>query len=115
MRITIQVTCEDAEDAKKVIGKLTAPDNTWVDQLDATPVKSPPVPSPARIDKIIKASERPNASPGEPSIGKIGSDTKENILRALKEGQPIGAKFVEHLKLLWKRGEVKYDGDEYYL
>lgn len=59
---------------------------------------------------------RGNVSPGEPSIGKIGSNTKDDILRQLREGmgQP-SAKYAEHLKLLWKRNEVKFDGEEYYL
>lgn len=65
------------------------------------------------IDKVPVARE--NVSPGEPSITKIGSNTREEIIEALKRGvQPLD-KFREHLKLLWKRGEIKFDGEEYYL
>ena len=65
------------------------------------------------IDKVPVARE--NVSPGEPSITKIGSNTREEIIEALKRGvQPLD-KFREHLKLLWKRGKVKFDGTEYYL
>lgn len=63
----------------------------------------------------VTPSERKNVSPGEPSITKIGSNTREEIIEALKRGvQPLD-KFREHLKLLWKRGEIKFDGEEYYL
>ena len=65
------------------------------------------------IDKVPVARE--NVSPGEPSITKIGSNTREEIIEALKRGvQPLD-KFREHLKLLWKRGEIKFDGKEYFV
>lgn len=65
------------------------------------------------IDKVPVARE--NVSPGEPSITKIGSNTREEIIEALKRGvQPLD-KFREHLKLLWKRGEIKFDGKEYFI
>ena len=58
---------------------------------------------------------RKNVSPGEPSITKIGTNTREEIIETLKRGaQPLD-KFREHLKLLWKRGEVNFDGEEYYI
>lgn len=65
--------------------------------------------------------ERINVSPGTPSITKIGSNTKEYIINELKiSGAPrtlehFGMKYKEHLKLLWARGEIKFDGTEYYL
>ena len=65
------------------------------------------------IDKVPVARE--NVSPGEPSITKIGSTTKETIIHALNTDTPLGDRYAEHLKLLWKRGEIKFDGEEYYL
>ena len=65
------------------------------------------------IDKVPVA--RKNVSPGEPSITKIGSGAKETIIHALNTGTPLGDRYTEHLKLLWKRGKVKFDGKEYYL
>ena len=65
------------------------------------------------IDEIPVA--RKNVSPGEPSITKIGSTTKETIIHALNTDTPLGDRYAEHLKLLWKRGEIKFDGEEYYL
>lgn len=60
--------------------------------------------------------QRKNINPGDPTITKIGTNTKESLLAHLKAGgQPTRAKFDEHLKLLWKRGEIKFDGEEYYV
>jgi hypothetical protein len=68
----------------------------------------------------VTGAPRPNISPGEPAIGKIGGATREYLLNELKAGDRTTEykdfhKFKEHLKLLWSRGEVKFDGDEYYL
>ena len=65
------------------------------------------------IDKIPVA--RKNVSPGEPSITKIGSGAKETIIHALNTGTPLGDRYTEHLKLLWKRGKVKFDGEQFYV
>ena len=155
MRITIQVTCDDVEDAQRVMKKLAAPDNTWVDQVDklvATGVHTNPrTMSSARLDKIMgdkpiddaaerklnmgssgEAAEqsgsndgatgapRPNNTPGAPAIGKIGGATKILIFEILASGkQPDMKKYSEHCKLLWERGEIKFDDRagmmEYYL
>ncbi len=133
MRITLQITCDNEAEAQTIIKKITAPP-TWIDELEKT---NPSRISEARIDKIMGGSEanlaeqsssgsraadapRPNNSPGNPSIVKIGSETKASLLATLAEGkQPNLAKFSEHLKLLWQRGEVKFDDRagkmEYYL
>lgn len=58
---------------------------------------------------------RGNVDPGKPSIGKIGSTTKEELLRLLAQDKQPAAKFSEHLKLLWSRGEIKFDGERYYV
>ena len=65
------------------------------------------------IDKVPVA--RKNVSPGEPSITKIGSGAKETIIHALNTGTPLGDRYTEHLKLLWARGEIKFDGEVFYL
>lgn len=59
--------------------------------------------------------QRANVSPGEPSIVKIGSNTKEHILGRLQAGFGIEEKYEEHAKLLWSRGEINFDGKEYYI
>ena len=63
----------------------------------------------------VTPSERKNVSPGEPSITKIGSGAKETIIHALSTGTPLGDRYTEHLKLLWARGEIKFDGEVFYL
>lgn len=61
-------------------------------------------------------AERKNISPGPSSITKIGSNTLEQILGMVQDGhQPPRPKYDEHLKLLWSRSKVKYDGENYYL
>lgn len=125
MRITIQVTCDDAEDAQRVIKKLTMPDNTWVAQLEKeghevvkTKIMGSSVPKAAEQegsnDGAISAP-RPNNTPGEPIITKIGNSAKSEILAMLGKGEQPHSKYGEHCRLLWKRGEVKYDGKEFFL
>lgn len=63
----------------------------------------------------VTPSERKNVSPGEPSITKIGEKAKEHILNSLRAGAQPAIMYHDHLKLLWKRGEIKFDGEEYYL
>ena len=58
---------------------------------------------------------RPNVPPGVATISKIGSGTKEELLKMLGQGIQPPAKYREHLKLLWERGEVKFDGKEFWL
>lgn len=59
---------------------------------------------------------RINKSPGPSAISKLGSKTKDELIAVLKAGsQPNHDKWGEHLKLLWSRGEVKFDGAAYYL
>lgn len=67
-------------------------------------------------EKVSHPTTRANKSPGASAIGKIGTRTKEELFAVLKAGrQPNHDKWGEHLKLLWSRDEVKYDGKEYYL
>ena len=63
----------------------------------------------------VTPSERKNISPGTSSITKIGSGAKETIIHALNTGTPLGDRYTEHLKLLWARGEIKFDGEQFYV
>ena len=65
------------------------------------------------IDKVPVA--RKNVSPGAAAIVKIGEKAKEHILNSLRAGEQPAIMYHDHLKLLWKRGEIKFDGKEYYL
>lgn len=133
MRITIQVTCDDVDDAQRVIKKLAAPDNTWVDQLSNAGSKNPLFKGDIAscVNKIMGSSAtgaeksgsddgatgapHPNVSPGEPSIGKIGKDNVDMLVKAVMDGKQPAEKWAEHMKLLWKRSLVKFDGSEYWL
>lgn len=67
-------------------------------------------------DGSVRVPDRTNKSPGASAIGKIGTKTKEELIAVLKAGrQPNHDKFGDHLKLLWQRGEVKFDGKEFFL
>ena len=62
------------------------------------------------------ASGRPNINPGKPSIGKMGTSTKDKLVASLNAGNEIDLNmYGEHLKLMWSRDEVKFDGARYYL
>ena len=72
----------------------------------------------AAIEKAAEPTKevvRKNVSPGPAAIGKIGSNTKDVIFEFLRDDKQPPAKYDDHLKLLWARGEVKYDGKEWYL
>lgn len=140
MRITIQVTCDSPDDAMEAMSRLTKPINKLarefigstesdLDRYLGKPVKIEisgseigAKDSGKKVDNDAETSglashptTRPNVSPGEPSIGKIGTSTKDQIMEFLSKGQQMGPKYAEHMKLLWKRGEIKFDGQEYYL
>lgn len=91
------------------IRKMTTPDNAPPLQEVAATVGA------VLKQEVEKVVDRPNVSPGVPAITKIGSESKINILHNLKNGIQPGAKYAEHAKLLWSRGEVKFDGEAYYL
>ena len=59
--------------------------------------------------------ERPNVNPGIALIGKIGQSAKDDILVLLSRGVQPPAKYKEHMKLLWSRKEIKFDGAQFYL
>lgn len=71
------------------------------------------------VDVFNKCSEaqveRQNISPGAPSIAKIGAKARDDIMEHLEHGGQPPRNYAEHLKLLWSRGEVKFDGTSFYL
>lgn len=68
------------------------------------------------ISKVSHPATRSNVSPGEPAIGKIGQKSKDYLLNILANDViKSGGKYEQHLRLLWKRNEVKFDGKEYFL
>lgn len=118
-RVTIQVTCDTIQDAQDALARLGRTHKTWEEQVDAKPaapeVKTV-VNASGRLDRIMGVSpERENVSPGEPSIGKMGKETVDTLVGLIMNKQQAAPKWAEHMKLLWKRGLVKFDGEEYYL
>lgn len=94
----------DFGDIRGFIGaKAPVPPPTLMPAQAADPAPAPP------------PAGRENISPGDPAITKIGSNTKAELLALLHRKTQPGPKFAEHLKLLWARGEVKYDGAIYYV
>ena len=60
-------------------------------------------------------TRRLNDNPGKSMITRIGTETKKEILSMLHGGAQPPKHYTEHMKLLWERGEVKFDGKEWYL
>ena len=56
-----------------------------------------------------------NVNPGETTITKIGAATEIEIIKMLQSGQQPPEKYTPHLKLLWKRDKVMFDGKEWYV
>jgi hypothetical protein len=127
MKFNFYISCENAEEAQqciKFIDKITSGRKTWEDHLDEKKSEREITVSDRgkKVDNDEGESSshptiRPNIDPGEPAIGKIGTETKETLINALRTGVPLTKpeKWVEHYKLLWKRGEVKFDGEHFYL
>lgn len=112
MRTMISFQCETHEEAQAVLAAVAA--------IGKEPhACSKQYIAPEEIRATAKPfesdSERANTNPGLSSITKIGSNTLEQVLGMLKDGHQPPDKYSEHLKLLWSRGKVKYDGELYYL
>lgn len=66
----------------------------------------------AMLDTLVEESvptPRSNINPGKSAITRIGTETKKELLSMIHGGVQPDAKWQEHLKLLWERGEVKFD------
>lgn len=115
MKIMISYQCESQEEAQAVLSAVAA--------IGKEPMAcSKQYIEPQEVGKLTEKEilydftpPKQNVSPGLSTIGKIGTPTKEYIFEALTQGVQPAAKYVEHLKLLWSRGEVKFDGVNYYL
>lgn len=119
-----------ANDRAYILNQLTlAPDSVLTDAMlafDAIRNKIATVrklvspspeetPAPAAEAAPQGKPTRRNINPGVSAITRIGGPTRVQVLGYLDSGMQPPAKFEEHCKLLWERGEVKFDGQEYYL
>ena len=106
MRTMISFQCETLEEARAVIQAVEA--------IGKQPhACSKQYVEPAELVPKAVEAERANFSPGTPTITKIGSNTLEQIVGMLKDGNQPPEKYSEHLKLLWNHGKVRFDGEFY--
>ena len=127
MRTMISFQCDTAEEAIAVIEAVRsigkephACSKKYVDPeelLQSTLNEATVVAKEATriFNTVEEEPPRQNVSPGPSAISKIGEKAKTYLLNELKGGRQPEAKYAEHLKLLWSRGEIKFDGKEYYL
>ena len=102
--------------AVRKIANGTAPGSApMVAQIVATPEQFSKDVAAYEQELAVKNAPRKNVSPGPALISKIGGNTKDHIFNLLQVEKQPPTKYDDHLKLLWARGEVKYDGEEYYL
>lgn len=65
----------------------------------------------------LPPTPRANVSPGESPITKMGADMKKAMLAAVGSNAfapNYKGKSLKYLQLLWKRGEICFDGKEFY-
>lgn len=122
MRYMISFQCESSEEAQAVLAAVAvigkephACSKQYINpsELGERRVLDEPVAVEKRGTAIVEG--RKNVSPGAPSIGKIGENAKAFILESLEAGAQPPDKYLEHMKLLWSRHIIKYDGDEFYI
>ena len=118
MRTMISFQCESIEEAQRILKAAQevgfephACSKQYIEPKEVLGSAAAEIGS----NQYIPPPKRENIDPGAPSIGKIGSGTKEQLLGMLAEGYQPPAKWAEHMKLLWSRGEIKYDGTYYYV
>ncbi|NJO01153.1 MAG: LLM class flavin-dependent oxidoreductase [Bacteroidia bacterium] len=118
MKIMISYQVDTPEEAKKILDSVNAEFNLLRIQTDQEAVEretKTTLDEASVINSNVVPLNRPNVNPGTSAITKIGVKTKEEIFYAIKHDHTPLARFEEHYKLLWARGEIKYDGQKYYL
>ena len=114
MKYMLSFQCETHEEAQAVLAAVAAigkePHACSKQYMDSKELLK------NTLEQVgVTPSERKNVSPGEPSITKIGMNTEGALFGVLRAGGQPEAKYAEHLKLLWKRGKVKFDGEQFYV
>lgn len=112
MRTMISFQCDTLDEARAVIDAVAAIGKT--PHACSKQYLEPEELVPAKQEEV---TQRPNVSPGEPSITRLvmtGGPVVE-IFDYLKRGEQPPEKYAEQMKLLWKRGEVSFDGEKFYV
>lgn len=111
MKVMISYQVDTVEEAKAVLDAVgTLGEMTTLRVQDTE----------TRVLETVEATKpRQNVSPGASTISRISTRARNELLDAVGKGVELTPKqkevFGEHLKLLWSRGEVKFDGTVYYL
>ena len=122
MKYMLSFQCETQEEAQAVLSAVAAIgkqphacSKQYIDPSQLSEKELSEIAAQGATSVNTAPYQRKNVSPGEPSITKIGSGAKETIIHALNTGTPLGDRYTEHLKLLWARGEIKFDGEQFYV
>lgn len=108
MKITLNIECDSVEEYEHTLCSL-AP--------KPLPTFTPLTTEEKARDSPPPIKERANVSPGESSITKMGANMKRAMLAGVGSGSftdNYTGKSLKYLQLLWKRGEVKFDGKDFY-
>ena len=110
MKFMISFQCDTVEEARAVVDAVAA--------IGKEPLKTSRVIDDVEkvltVSKEAKPAARPNINPGESKMKRLSGQAYNFVMVQLGLGkQPKG--YAEHLKLLWKRGEVKFDGSNWYI
>ena len=111
MKFMISFQCDTVEEARAVVDAVAA--------IGKEPTKTSRVID--DVEKVLAVSDddskpaaRPNINPGESKMKRLSGQAYNFVIVQLGLGkQPEG--YAEHLKLLWTRGEVKFDGSNWYI
>lgn len=113
MKVNFYISCENAAETKACLD--------FIADMEAKRGRPADTDEPVVVKGLRTTPDgglvvpRLNVSPGEPSISKIGEQAKLEVLNAVANGHAVPARLSEHAKLLWKRGEVKFDREGYYV
>ena len=118
MKYMLSFQCESNEEAQSVLAAVAAiGKQPHACSKEYVPLSEVASAADEPVDHVgeQRMFPRMNVSPGAPSIGKIGENAKAFILESLEAGAQPPDKYLEHMKLLWSRHVIKFDGEDFYI
>lgn len=129
MKFNFYISCENADEAQRCIKFI---DEMTRSREEVARDAGVPTRATLRRDPVADErtdghfAERENVDPGLTACTRIGSDTKELLLKELPgrghDMEHLGKKIKRNaeqtgqlVQLLWDRGEIRFDGTEFYL